>query len=98
MAILAIFTGTETIQMYEEFRKEVDWEHKPPVGAILHSVGFDNSGNIRMVEIWESEQDLKNFVNSILPVMERLNIPEPKGETIPIHNVIAFPAIDKHKV
>jgi len=51
-----------------------------------------------MVEIWESEQDLNNFVNSILPVMERLNIPMPKGETFPIHKVNAFPAIDKHKV
>jgi hypothetical protein len=38
MAILAIFTSTE-MYVYEEFRKEVDWEHKHPVGLILHSVG-----------------------------------------------------------
>jgi hypothetical protein len=36
MAILGIFTGDGfTKQKYEELRKEVDWEHKHPTGAML---------------------------------------------------------------
>jgi hypothetical protein len=101
MAILGIFTGDGfTKQKYEELRKEVDWEHKHPTGAILHAAGFDDSGNnIRVADIWQSEQDFNNFVNSRLkPAMERLNITMPKGEIVPIHNVNAYAAIDKHKV
>ena len=101
MAILGIFTGDGfTKQKYEELRKEVDWEHKHPTGVILHSAGFDDSGNnIRVADIWQSEQDFNNFVNSRLkPAMERLNISMPKGEIVPIHNLNAYAAIDKHKV
>ena len=28
--------------MYEELRKEVNWEHKYPDGEALHGAGFDN--------------------------------------------------------
>jgi hypothetical protein len=94
MAILAIFTGDGfTKQKYEELRKEVDWEHKHPTGAILHAAGFD------VADVWQSEQDFNNFVNSRLkPSMERLNISMPKGEIVPIHNVNAFQDIDKYRV
>lgn len=66
MAILAIFTGNNvTKQMYEALRKEVDWEHNHPAGVILHAAGFDESGNnVRVADIWESEEDLNNFVSS----------------------------------
>jgi hypothetical protein len=100
MAILAIFTGNGvTKQMYDQLRKEVDWEHKHPTGVILHSAGFDDSGNnLRVADIWESEQDLNSYVNSRLkPVMERLNIPMPKGEIYPVHNVNAYAGVDMYK-
>jgi hypothetical protein len=52
-----------------------------------------------VADIWQSEQDFNNFVNSRLkPAMEMLNISMPKGEIVPIHNVNAYAAIDKHKV
>ena len=98
MAILAIFTGDGfTKQMYEEFRKEADWEHDPPTGIILHSVGFDKLGNLRAADIWESEQDLNNYINSIKHLMERINAPMPKGEIIPIHNLNAFQGVNTYR-
>ena len=101
MAILAIVTGNGfTKQMYEQLRKEVDWEHKHPTGVILHAASFDNSGNnIRVADIWESEQDFNNYFNSRLkPVMERLNIPIPKGEIFPVHNVNAYQGTETYRV
>jgi hypothetical protein len=74
MAILAIFTGNNvTKQMYEALRKEVDWEHNHPAGVILHAAGFDDSGNnVRVADIWESEEHLNNFVSSrLMPVMQK---------------------------
>jgi hypothetical protein len=38
MAVLGIFTGQGfTKELYEELRKEVDWENNPPAGIILHA-------------------------------------------------------------
>jgi hypothetical protein len=100
MAILAMFSGEGfTKQVYEELRKEVDWEHKHPKGVIFHAAGLDDSGNIRIADVWESEQDLNNFINSrIKPVMERINAPMPKGEIVSIHNVNAFQGVDTYRV
>lgn len=101
MAILAIYTGDGvTKQMYEQMRKEVDWEHKHPPGGIFHAASFDDSGNnIRVADIWESEQNLNDFVNSRLkPAMEKLNVPMPKVEIFSIHNVNAFQGVDKYRV
>jgi hypothetical protein len=104
MAILAIFRGDNiTKQMYESLRKEVDWEHKHPAGLILHVAGLSGSGNYDRVEqvfdIWESEQDLNNFINSrFKPAAERINVPAPKVEILQIYDISAYPGIDRHRV
>jgi hypothetical protein len=101
MAILAIFTGNNiTKQMYETLRKEVDWEHNHPGGLILHSAAFDNSGNnVRVADIWESEEELNNFVSSrLMPVMQKGGVPAPKVEIFQINDVSAYSGIDKYRV
>lgn len=100
MAILGIFTGVGfTKQMYEELRKEVNWEQNHPAGIILHAAGLDNSGNIQVADIWESEQDLNNYFSSTLkPAFEKINAPMPKGEIFQIHNVNAYQGIDTYRV
>ncbi len=60
--------------MYEAVRKEVDWEHNHPEGLLLHAAGFDDSGNnIRVADIWKSEEQLNNFLsNRLMPVMAKV--------------------------
>jgi hypothetical protein len=47
-----------------ENRKEVDWEHKHPDGAVLHAAAFDSGNNFCVADIWESEERLNNFINN----------------------------------
>ena len=100
MAVLCILSGEGfTKEMYEELKKEIDWEHNQPKGEIFHAIGFDNSGRYHVVDIWESEQDFTNFItNKIKPVMDKNNAPMPKGEIIPIHNANAFQGIESYRV
>jgi hypothetical protein len=101
LPILVIFTGNNiTKQMYESLRKEVDWEHIPPKGAIFHAAAFDEPGNtVHVADVWESEEDLNNFVSSgLMPYMINNKIPEPKREIYQINDVNAFPGIDKYGV
>jgi hypothetical protein len=44
-----------TKDIYENARKEIKWDTNPPPGLILHAASFDNSGNVRVSDIWESE-------------------------------------------
>ena len=89
MAIIAIFTGKGfTKDMYEMPRQEVEWETEPIDGWIIHAVCIDQSGNIRMTNICESSQNMKDgFVSRFIPVMQRIGIPEPRAEVYPAHNV-----------
>jgi hypothetical protein len=99
--ILAIFTRNNvTKQMYETLRKEVDWEHNHPAGVILHAAGFDESGNnVRVADIWESEEQLNNFVsNRLMPVMQKGGVPAPKVEIFQINDVSAYSGIDKYRL
>jgi hypothetical protein len=100
MAILAIFKSNNiTKQMYEELRKEVEWEHQHPDGVALHAAAFNNSGNFCLAAIWESEEHLNNFINNrLLPVMKKINMTTPESEIFQINDVSAFPTIDKYKV
>ncbi len=102
MPVLVIFKGNGiTKEMYETLRKEVDWEGNPPAGLIVHSSAFYESENsTNVVDIWESEQDLNDFVNNrLIPSMQKNNVPiPPKPNIFQIHNINAYAGIDKYRV
>jgi hypothetical protein len=99
MAIHLITRGEGfTKDLYEKGRKEVNWEGNPPPGLILHVASFDNSGNIHVSDIWESEDQWNNFLNTrLMPYMQKNRVPPLKTEIFPIHNVNALSGIDSYK-
>jgi hypothetical protein len=100
MTILAIHTGNGiTKDMYENARKEVNWEGSPPPRVILHAASFDNSGNLHIANIWESEDQWNNFLNTrLMPFMQKARVPPLKTEIFQIHNIDAYAGIDSHKI
>lgn len=92
MAIIAIFTGEGfTKSMYEKLRQEVGWETEPIDGWIVHVVRFDESGELHMINVWESTEKMREgFISRLLPVMQKIGIPEPRAEIYPTHNVNVF--------
>ena len=99
MAILAIHTGKITKEMYENIGKEVNWESNPPSGVIFHTASFDNSGDICVAEIWESEDQCNEFLDTRLkPAMQKNNAPIPNIQIFQIHAINALPGLDKYKV
>ncbi len=91
MAILLIAKGEGlTKDIYEKGRKEVNWEGNSPPGMIFHVASFDDSDNLHVVDIWESEEQMTNFFNNrLMPYLQKVNVSLPKGEIYPIHNVNA---------
>ena len=88
-----------TKDIYENARKEVNWEGNPPPGLILHTASFDNSGNLRVADIWESEDQWNNFLNNrLMPYMQKAKVPPLRTEIFPIHDINALPGLDSYKV
>jgi hypothetical protein len=100
VAILAIFTQKNIKKSdYENIRKEVDWEHQKPKGMLIHTVGFDDAGNIRVADVWETREALDDYFNKrLLPAMKKLNIPPPTGEFYTLHNANVHPGADRFKL
>lgn len=98
MAILAIFTGKGfTKEMYESLRPEVNWEKDNPAGGIFHVASFDDEGNIHVADVWESAEQMNEFVGSrLLPAFQKLNIPAPDVQVYPAHNINAYKLIEKY--
>jgi hypothetical protein len=99
MTVLAIHTGNGiTKDIYENARKEVNWEANPPPGLIFHAASFDESDNIRVADIWESQDQWNTFLNTRLkPFMERVKAPALKTEISEVHTLNALPQIDNYK-
>ncbi len=77
-----------TPQQYNEVRKLVDWDNQKPKGGVLHIASFDPKG-LRVTDIWESEEDLNNFVqNRLMPKVGQVGVKTPpKVEVYPLHNL-----------
>ena len=94
--IIARITGNGfTQEMYDALREGVGWETEQIDGWIMHAVHFDESGEIHMVNIWESMEKMKEgFASRLMPVMKRIGIPEPRVEAHPAYNVNLFKPAD----
>ena len=74
--IMTIFTGKgSTNEMCEKPRQKVGWKIEPIDSWLMHAVCFDDSGEIRMTNIWESTVKMEDgFVSRLMPVMRKMGI------------------------
>jgi len=92
--ILMSWSGV-TPEVYEQIRKQVNWEKDTPKGAVLHLAAFNKDG-CQVNDIWESADDFKSFVkNRLYPATSAVGIKtEPKVEIIPVYDIFA-PALQR---
>jgi hypothetical protein len=75
MSILARFTPKDlTEDQYNEVNRRLEEAgHVPPDGQQVH-VCFGNDGDLRISEIWESEEKMRAFGEKLMPILEELGI------------------------
>ena len=85
-----------TPELYDEVRRNVDWEGDRPKGALFHVATFDEAG-ARVTDVWESAEDFQAFVDSRL--MDGVRAAgyegdDPEVEILPVR-AIFNPGIDR---
>jgi hypothetical protein len=72
-------------EIYESVRERLGLEK--PAGGILHVAGPSPNGGWRVIEVWESEQDAKRFVQDrLLPAFQAVGAPAPPAPQLwPVH-------------
>lgn len=85
-----------TQEMYEAARREIDWDHGPPAGCLLHMAAFDEDG-AHTIDIWESQAQIDAYLeNRFSPVLAKLGIEPGVAKILDLHVVAVSPNIEEH--
>jgi hypothetical protein len=89
MSVLIRFAPASlTAAQYDEsIRKLEEAGSFPPDGLDYH-VCFGTEGNLRVSEIWDSQEQLSAFGERLMPVLSEVGIDPGEPEVIEIHNVV----------
>ena len=79
-----------TREQYENVRRDVNWEGDVPNGAKFHVAWFGDDG-LRVLDLWESQQDFENFVaQRLTPGVQKAGIQgQPRIEFAPAVAIFA---------
>ncbi len=89
MSILARFTPQGlTSQQYDETIRKLEASGGfPPDGLEFH-VCFGSEGNLRVSEIWESQEKMGVFAERLMPILAETGIAAGEPEFLEVHNVV----------
>ena len=90
MSVLIRFTPTSptTTEQYDEtIRRLQEAGDFPPDGMEYH-VCFLADGNVRVSEIWDSQEQLDAFGERLMPLLAEVGIDPGTPEVLEIHNII----------
>ena len=77
-----------TAQQYDEtVRKLEEAGDFPPDGMELH-VCFGSDGNLKVSEVWDSQEQLDAFGEKLRPVLDEAGIDPGQPELLEVHNLI----------
>ena len=89
MAIVLVFQGAGVTQaQYEQVRKEVSPDNKPPAGMLYHVAEPMAAGGFRVIEVWEDQAAAdKFFQEKLAQALPKANI-NVKPEVAQVHNIM----------
>jgi hypothetical protein len=90
MSIVVRFQPTAlTTEQYDEgLRRLKEGGEFPPDGLDYH-ICFGSEGNLRVSEIWDSQEQLQAFGERLMPLLADVGIEfSGEPEVFPVHNII----------
>lgn len=79
---------TTTEQYDETVRRLQDAGDFPPDGLEYHVCFRATDGNVRVSEIWDSQEQLAAFGERLMPVLQEVGIDPGEPEILEIHNIV----------
>jgi hypothetical protein len=90
MSILARFAPQSmSSQQYDDAIRRLEAAGDFPPDGLAYHVCFGSKGNLRVSEIWDSQEQLQAFGPRLMPILAEAGIDPGEPEFIAIHNVIS---------
>jgi hypothetical protein len=88
MSVLIRFAPASlTAQQYDETIRRLEEGDWPPDGLEYH-VCFGSDSNLRVSEIWDSQEQFEAFGARLMPVLAEVGIDAGEPELLEIHNIV----------
>ncbi len=89
MALALLFTPKlMTADQYNECIKRLEKAGAAaPKGRLYHAC-FGTGNQLRVLDIWESQETFEKFGQTLMPILQQLGIDPGQPAITPVHNVI----------
>ncbi len=89
MSTLVRFTPTSlTAEQYDETIRRMQASGTWPPEGLDYHVCFGSDGNLRVSEIWDSQEQFESFGERLMPVLSEVGIEPGEPEVVAIHNIV----------
>jgi len=89
MSILARFTPRSlTVQKYEEVNRRLEASGDWPADGLEYHVLFGPEDDLRVSEIWDSQEKFEAFGERLMPVLAEVGIEPGEPELLEVRNIV----------
>jgi hypothetical protein len=89
MSVLIRFAPSAlTAAQYDESISKLEATGGFPADGLDYHVCFGTDGNLRVSEIWDSQEQLDAFGEKLMPVLSDVGIEPGEPELMQIHNIV----------
>jgi hypothetical protein len=89
MSVLIRFAPASlTAQQYDESVRRLEQAGAWPPDGLDYHVCFGSGDNLRVSEIWDSQEQLDAFGERLMPVLAEVGIEPGEPELMDIHNIV----------
>ena len=89
MSVLIRFAPASlTVEQYDEAVRRIQENGEWPPDGMEYHVCFGSDGNLRVSEIWDSQEQLDAFGERLMPVLSDVGIEPGQPEVLEVHNIV----------
>ena len=89
MSVLIRFAPASlTVEQYDEAVRRIQENGEWPPDGMEYHVCFGSDGNLRVSEIWDSQEQLDAFGERLMPVLSEVGIEPGQPEVLEVHNIV----------
>ena len=77
-----------TAKQYDEAVRRLTEEGVFPADGLDYELCFGSDGNLKVSQVWDSQEQLDAFAARLMPILHELGIDPGEPETLEVHNII----------
>jgi hypothetical protein len=77
-----------TAQHYDDIVRRLEEAGEWPPDGLEYHVCFGSDGNLRVSEIWDSQEQLDAFGERLMPVLAEVGIAAGEPEVLEVYNIV----------